>query len=231
MGHSRPWPKRIRRRITRSTPFVAAVAWVAAALIAVHSKLLRVTFDDDPEFEGLDANRALYGFWHGRQYLLVHGFRDRGVAIMTDLSWAGEIQTRILTRLGYTPVRGSSRRHAARALAALKRVIEDGHSAAFALDGPSGPAFRSKPGILYLAAKLGYPIVPVATSARPAWVLGNTWCRYLFPLPFARCRVARGAPIHEAADGTLSAEELDRIVAKLTAETDRAVGQAPVPID
>jgi lysophospholipid acyltransferase (LPLAT)-like uncharacterized protein len=227
MGHRRPWPKRVRRRVTRSIPFVASIAWVAATLIAVHSRLLRITFDDDPELRKLDPDRVLYGFWHGRQYLLVHAFRDRGIAILTDLSWAGEIQTRILTRLGYAPARGSSRRHAARALAALKRAIEDGRSAAFALDGPRGPAFRSKPGILYLAAKLGYPIVPVATSARPAWVLGNTWCRYLFPLPFARCRVVRGAPIHAAADGALTQEELDRIVAELTAEADRAVGRPP----
>ena len=229
MGHRRPWPKRVRRRITRSAPFVAAIAWVAAAFIVAHSKLVRITFHDDPELGSIDPDRVLYGFWHGRQYLLVHGFRDRGIAIMTDLSWAGEIQTRILTRLGYTSVRGSSRRGAARALAAMKRVIEDGHPAAFALDGPSGPAFRSKPGILYLAAKLGYPIVPVATSARPAWIVGNTWCRYLLPLPFARCRIARGAPIRAAAEGTLTAEELDRIVGKWTAEADRAVGRRPAP--
>jgi lysophospholipid acyltransferase (LPLAT)-like uncharacterized protein len=227
MGHSRPWPKRVRRRVTRSIPFVVSIASIAAALIAVHSKLLRITFDDDPALSEIDPRRVLYGFWHGRQYLLVHGFRDLGIAIMTDLSWAGEIQTRILARFGYEPVRGSSRRRPARALAAIKRKIERGHPAAFALDGPSGPAFRSKLGILYLAAKLGYPIVPVATSARPAWVLGSTWCRYVFPLPFARCRVVRGAPIHAAADGTLAQEELDRIVSRLTAEADRAVGRAP----
>jgi lysophospholipid acyltransferase (LPLAT)-like uncharacterized protein len=226
MGQRRPWPKRIRRRITRSTPFVAAIAWVAAAFIAAHAKLVRITFHADPELEALDPRRVLYGFWHGRQYLLVHAFRDQGIAIMTDRSWAGEIQTRILKRFGYVTVRGSSRRGAASALAAMERAIESGHPAAFALDGPSGPPFRSKPGILHLAAKLGYPIVPVATSARPAWILRNTWCEYLLPLPFARCRIARGAPIRAAADGTLAAEELDRIVGSWTAEVDRAVGRA-----
>jgi lysophospholipid acyltransferase (LPLAT)-like uncharacterized protein len=226
MGQRRPWPKRFRRRVTRSTPFVAAIAWAAAALVSAHSRLLRVTFDDHPDLAQIDPSRVLYGFWHGRQYLLVHGFRDRGIAIMTDLSWAGEIQTRILTRLGYTTVRGSSRRKAGRALASMKRAIERGHPAAFALDGPSGPAFRSKPGILYLAAKLGYPIVPVATSAKPALVLRNTWCGYLFPLPFARCRVVRGAPIRAAAGGGITAEELDRIVDELSVDADRAVGRA-----
>jgi lysophospholipid acyltransferase (LPLAT)-like uncharacterized protein len=229
MGQHRPRLRRLRRRVTRSTPFIAAVAWAAAGLIAAHSKLIRVALDDHPDLVSLDEGRALYGFWHGRQYLLVHAFRNRGIAIMTDLSWAGEIQTRILTRLGYVTVRGSSRRQAGRALAAMKRAIEEGHPAAFALDGPSGPAFRSKPGILYLAAKLRRPIVPVATSARPAWVLRNTWCDYLIPLPFARCRVVRGAPIREAAQGSLSAEELDRAVAALTDEADRAVGRTPEP--
>jgi lysophospholipid acyltransferase (LPLAT)-like uncharacterized protein len=229
MGQRRPWLRRIRRRATRSTPFVAGIAWAAAALIVAHSKLLRVSFDDHPEVARLDPDRVLYGFWHGRQYLLVHAFRDSGIAIMTDLSWAGEIQTRILARLGYATVRGSSRRRAGRAVAAMKREIERGHPAAFALDGPSGPACRSKPGILYLATKLRRPIVPVATSARPAWVLGSTWCRYLIPFPFARCVVARGEPIWKAADGRLSLEELDGIVQALTDDADRAVGRVPEP--
>jgi lysophospholipid acyltransferase (LPLAT)-like uncharacterized protein len=229
MGHRRPLLRRLRRRVTRSTPFVAGIAWAAAALIVAHSKLLRVSFDDHPEVAALDPDPVLYGFWHGRQYLLVHAFRDRGIAIMTDLSWAGEIQSRILTRLGYATVRGSSRRRAGRAVAAIRREIERGHPAAFALDGPSGPAFRSKPGILYLAAKLGRPIVPVATSARPAWILRNTWCRYLIPYPFARCLIVRGAPIREAAEGRLSAEELDRIVRALTDDADRVVGRVPEP--
>lgn len=225
MGQARPWVQRARRRVTRSDVFLTAIAWAAAAFIAAHARLLRIAFHTDPELESLDPDRVLYGFWHGRQYLLVHAFRDRGIAIMTDRSWAGEIQTRILGRLGYVPVRGSSRRGAARGLAAIKRVIEDGHPAAFALDGPSGPAFRSKPGILYLARKLGYPIVPVATSAHPAWSIPGTWCAYLLPPPFARCRVARGAPVWAAARGELSSEELDRIIAEWTAETDRAVAR------
>ncbi len=177
-----------------------------------------------PRCRGLDPLRILYGFWHGRQLLLVPTFRGSGIVVMTDLSWAGEIQAGILSRLGYTVVRGSSRRRGLGALAAVKRAIERGQPAAFALDGPRGPAEKSKPGILYLAERLDVPIVPLATSARPAWTVPGTWCRYLFPLPFSRCRVALGEPV-TVADGGLTSERLDEIVSALTTETDRAVGR------
>ncbi len=215
----------MRRRVTRSDAFVGVLAHLAASVLSLHSRTLRIEFDTHPDVRKLDPSRILYGFWHGRQFLLVAGFRNTGIAIMTDLSWAGEIQTRILERYGYATVRGSSRRKAARVLAEMKRTIEAGHPAAFALDGPGGPIHRSKPGILLLARKLGCPIVPVGTSAAHALTLRTTWDRYLFPLPFARCSIVLGAPIEGAADGSLSLDDLDRAVTEVTEKADRRVGR------
>lgn len=220
MARRRTWLGRLRRRITRSDAFVSLAAGLGSLLIRAYAATLRIERRVHPETAALDPSRVLYAFWHGRQFLLAPMFRHRGIAIMTDLSWAGRIQAGIMARLGYPVVRGSSRRQAARALADMKRTLESGCSGAFAVDGPSGPIHRSKPGIVYLARKLGYPIVPVATSARPAWVLGSTWCRYLVPAPFSRAVVALGPPIHEAATGDLTNEELDSILMRWTEETD-----------
>jgi lysophospholipid acyltransferase (LPLAT)-like uncharacterized protein len=202
---------------------VALAAGLGSLLIRAYAATLRIEKRVDPETASLDPAKVLYAFWHGRQFLLGPSFRHQGIAVMTDLSWAGRIQAGIMSRLGYPVVRGSSRRQAARALADMKRTLESGCSAAFAVDGPSGPIHRSKPGIVYLAQKLGYPIVPVATSARPAWVLGNTWCRYLVPAPFSRAVVALGPPIHAAAKGDLTNDELDSILVRWTAETDASL--------
>jgi lysophospholipid acyltransferase (LPLAT)-like uncharacterized protein len=213
-----------RRRITRSDAFVDMLAALGSLLLRAYASTLRIERLVDPEVSALDPSRVLYAFWHGRQFLLVPSFRHRGIAVMTDLSWAGRIQAGIMTRFGYPVVRGSSRRQAARALADMKRALESGCSAAFAVDGPSGPIHKSKPGIIYLAQKLGYPIVPVATSARPAWTMGQTWCRYLIPAPFSKGLVALGKPICEAAKGALTPEELDAILMRLTAATDARLG-------
>jgi lysophospholipid acyltransferase (LPLAT)-like uncharacterized protein len=204
--------------------FVAFLSAVASIVIRAYARTLRLTIDVHPEVQARRHSRTLYAFWHGRQFLLVPSFRDWDIAVMTDLSWAGSIQAGIMTRLGYHIVRGSSRRRSARALAEIGNAVEAGHSAAFAVDGPRGPIHRSKPGILYLAKRLQCPVVPVATSARPAWRIGSTWCLYMLPYPFARALVAMGPPLTAAATGDLTTEELDRALMQLTRETDEKLG-------
>jgi lysophospholipid acyltransferase (LPLAT)-like uncharacterized protein len=224
MARERSRLSKLRRRITRSDAFVAFLSSVASVLIRAYARTLRLTVDKHPEVEALDPARILYAFWHGRQFLLVPSFRHQNIAVMTDLSWAGSIQAGIMTRLDYPIIRGSSRRRAARALAEIAHAVESGSSAAFAVDGPSGPMYRSKPGILYLAKRLGYPIVPVATSARPSWRIRSTWCLYMVPAPFARSIVAMGPPLTAAATGELEADDLDRVLMDLMRETDEKVG-------
>ena len=209
--------RRLRRRITRSDAFVGALAFLAWVFIALYASTLRVRLEASPEHDALDSPKVLYGFWHGRQLLLTSSYRRSGIAVMADLSWAGEIQARVLRRLGFVVVRGSSRRGGSRALATLRRAVDD---------GPRGPIHRSKPGIIHLARTLECPIVPVATSAAHAWTIPNTWCRYLLPLPFSRCIVKLGRPLWVAGDGGLTTEDLDRTVAELTATADLAVGRA-----
>lgn len=189
------------------------------------SKTLRVQTYTHPEFVKLGDDEALYCFWHGRQFLLFTSFRDRDIAVMTDVSWAGEISSRTLARFGFRPVRGSSRRRGAEALVNMGKVMQEGWSGGIAADGPRGPIHRSKPGVIYLARRLGYPIVPVATSANRAWIIRQTWCRYLLPMPFSRCSIAVGGPLWVTDERGLTTEELDRVLSEWTAEADRMVGR------
>ena len=202
---------------------------MSSLVIRAYARTLRIEKDIHPEAAALDPAKVLYAFWHGRQFLLVPSFRHEGIAIMTDLSWAGKIQAGIMTGLGYPVVMGSSRRGGARALAEMKRTLESGCSAAFAVDGPSGPIYKSKLGILYLAQKFGYPIVPVVTTARRSWRIRRTWCLYMLPAPFSKCLVVLGKPIARAADGTLAAEELDEILMELMRAADERVGLVSSP--
>jgi lysophospholipid acyltransferase (LPLAT)-like uncharacterized protein len=218
--------RHLRQRITYSAACTGFIAALTAALIFIYNKTLRIKFSIHPELQAIDRTKVCYGFWHGRQFLLLGNFRAWNACFMTDLSWAGEVQTRIAKWLGYVPVRGSSRRKGAQALLSIKKVMEEGYCGVFALDGPRGPAHKSKPGIVFLADKMGYPIVPVATSADRAWVLEGTWCRYLLPKPFSRCYVALGRPLWQGSlPDKLDAATLDRILIEWTAEADRQMGR------
>ncbi len=212
--------KNLRRRITYSDCFINMLAGLAVLSFRLYVSTLKVKFIQKEDTE--QSAPAFYGFWHGRQFLLVPFFARLGIAIMSDLSWAGEIQARILSRFGYEVVRGSSKRESVRALLGMKKKVDDGYNAAFALDGPSGPLHKSKPGIVYLAAKTGRPIVPVATSAQSAFILKNTWCGYMVPKPFSRCIIASGSPI--TVTESFSERHLDEIIEKFQETVDKQIG-------
>lgn len=218
--------KNLRRQITYSDGFINFLASLSVLVIACYTKTLKVRYYFHPDFLKLDRTKVFYAFWHGRQFLLVPSFGSWHISIMSDLSWAGEIQTRILSRFGYVVVRGSSKRKGAQALLSMKKVIKNGAAGGFALDGPSGPIYKSKPGIIFLAQKMGYPIIPLTASADRAWILKKTWCHYLLPKPFAKCYVAMGKPIWVVKkDVRLTSEELDRILIDWIAQIDRKVGR------
>ena len=206
--------KRFRRRITYSKGFVQLVAFLAYTVIYLYFRTLKIRFYFHPEFLKLDRNKVFFGFWHGRQFLLIPSFAHWNITLITDISWAGDIQTLILQRFGYKVVRGSSKRKGVQALLHVKREAENGRSAAFALDGPSGPIYKAKPGILFLAQKMHYPIIPVVTNAEKAWRIKNTWCQYLLPKPFSKCYVAMDKPfwIDRVIDETVLQKFNDKMI-------------------
>lgn len=224
--------KQFRRRITYSGVFLRFISALAAYGILLYYKTLKVRFYGHSEYLKLDPQKCIYALWHGRQFLIVPFFYGRKFSIIVDLSWAGEIISRILRRFGYVVVRGSSKRKGARALLEFIKVIRRGYAGVFTMDGPRGPIYKAKPGILYMAMKLELPIVPLTFSADQAWVLEQSWDRYLIPKPFSRCCVAIGKPIWDATvKEALSVEELDRISMEWMAETDRRVGRIPEAIE
>jgi lysophospholipid acyltransferase (LPLAT)-like uncharacterized protein len=111
---------------------------------------------------------------------------------MTSQSFDGEYIARIIAKFGFEPVRGSSTRGGVRAFLGMRRVLEDGRTAAFTIDGPRGPALVAKPGPVSLARATGAPLVMFYIALSDAWVL-NTWDRFMIPKPFSKAlmRVAK----------------------------------------
>src|SRR3954469_206949 len=103
---------------------------------------------------------------------------------MASENFDGQWIARIIERLGTRTVAGSTSRGGARALIAMKREIEKGSPAAFALDGPRGPARVAQPGAVWLAAAPGSPLLPVHAEASRSWTT-NSWDRTMVPKPFS----------------------------------------------
>ena len=142
-----------------------------------------------------EGNNVIYAFWHGRQFLLFHNYRNSGIIIPASESRDGEIQAGVLQHFGFDVVRGSSKRKGDRALLGLVDGLRKGKNIALAVDGPRGPIYEVKQGITYLAGKLNKPIIPVATSAKRFWILEKIWDKYMLPVPFTRGVIVYGEPI------------------------------------
>jgi lysophospholipid acyltransferase (LPLAT)-like uncharacterized protein len=176
---------------TKVLPFIA---WM---LISLWTMTVRVRFlgREIPTRLNEGGKNVIYAFWHGRQFLLFHTHRRGGIVIPASESRDGDIQAGVLRRFGFDVVRGSSKRKGYRALLGMVDGLRKGKNVAIAVDGPRGPVYEVKPGVLYLAGKLGAPIIPVATSAKRRWILEKTWEKYMLPYPLTKAVIMYGGPI------------------------------------
>lgn len=185
-------------------------------------------------FEHFDAmlssgSCAVLAFFHGRQFLLLGCFAGEKIATMASYSRDGELQARTMSGLGYGIVRGSASRGGARGLIGLIRLMEKGYWPCFAVDGPKGPIRAVKPGAVYLSKKTGIPVIPLVSSANPAFIFKNAWDHYLLPLPFSRGAVLLGEPMTFDSDLDESAvsrdcELLGNELMRLQERADKIVG-------
>jgi lysophospholipid acyltransferase (LPLAT)-like uncharacterized protein len=149
-------------------------------------------------------------FWHGRVLTATYYFRSRGIVVMISENFDGEWIARIIESFGYGTSRGSTSRGGQRALLQLKRKMEEGKAAGFAVDGPRGPARKVQPGVVWLAKLTGNPVVPFHMEASRYWSLGS-WDRTQIPKPFSTVALAVGEPIEVPADATEDAIEAKRL--------------------
>ena len=130
---------------------------------------------------------------------------------MTSLSFDGEFIARIIERLGFRAVRGSSSRGAVGALLGMRREIDAGEAVAFTIDGPRGPRYVAKPGPVFLAQATSAPMAAFHVALDRCWVL-KSWDGTRIPKPFSRAllRVSRAVRVNKGAgEAALQAHHTD----------------------
>jgi hypothetical protein len=167
----------------------------------------------------IESRRFIFAFWHSRILMLSYLYKRLGAAILVSRSKDGEIIARILKRQGHKTIRGSTSRHGVRALARLIKALKEGIRPGVVVpDGPRGPRFKVQPGIITLAQKTGYPIVPISYSAKRLKVFAS-WDRFILPYPFNKGHVIYGTPI--SVPGKLDADERELHRMRLEEELNR----------
>lgn len=166
------------------------VGWLCATLgwLLIRSLRLRIEIGG---FDPLPVNQTcIVAFWHETLLLPLFALAPRRPHTLISRSDDGEYIARVAGVLGWRIVRGSSSRGAAMAMRGLLAAARrsDGFQAGITVDGPRGPRRHCKEGAVYLASRLGIPLVPLGVYVDRAW-RAKSWDRFVLPKPFTRAAV------------------------------------------
>jgi len=193
-------------------------------IMQVLSKTFRVRIQSDPSINY--DKQYVCSFWHGKQLLpglLMNSLQNTTQSVLVSPSRDGAIAATFLHKMGYEVLRGSSRSGNVKALQDLVKRVKKGHSIGTPCDGPLGPKFDVKPGMIYLAQKFGLEIIPIGSAFSRKWTFQKSWDNFEIPKPFSKVGFVLGQPFSIAADADLKeacAELSKRIHAAESAAQD-----------
>lgn len=147
---------------------------------------------------------CIYAMWHAHQ-CLIHGIKDKGnLNVLISRSVDGEIIARTVSKWGFKVVRGSKgKKGAIEATMQLIDRLKHNECIAMMVDGPSGPAYIAKDGVIKIAKMSGAPIVPVYWYSNDITFLKlPSWDNFRYPFGFTRLLNLYGEPIYVNPDNT-----------------------------
>ena len=220
--------------------WLARLVPLAAVLVSAVLLLLRRTLrprfvhGDDLYARWGRGERVILAFWHDRLVLMpfANHWAQR-VCIMVSRHRDGELISRAVRPLAIDTVRGSSTRGWSGALKGLLRAYRAGANLAFVPDGPRGPRWVAKSGVVQVARATGAAIVPVGAAARWGRRLGS-WDRLVIPVPGSRVVYLAGRTITVPHDADAAAIEnarleLERELVRVTLAAEAELRGASVP--
>ncbi len=143
--------------------------------------------------------QKIYLFWH--EYILFPFFL-RGhcnLAMLLSRHRDAEVLSHAAYYMGFDVVRGSTNRGGVAALRQMLRKSRHMHLT-ITPDGPRGPRRKLALGPVFLASRLGMPLVLMGIGADRPWRVARAWDRFVIPRPFSRARIVLSPEVHVPAD-------------------------------
>ncbi len=133
--------------------------------------LLRLTYrvdhvnDRETRKRWKDGENFVFCFWHGRLLLMPYAKGPNIGKVLISRHRDGEFIARVVSFFGLGAIRGSYRKGSVSSLREIIQELRKGCDVAITPDGPKGPRYTVKPGILELAKLTGKAIVPITFGA------------------------------------------------------------------
>ncbi|RLA67725.1 MAG: hypothetical protein DRQ78_02315 [Epsilonproteobacteria bacterium] len=130
--------------------------------------------------------------WHGELFMSPQVYRhvrkNRPASAIISTHTDGSLIANTLKFLSIRPLRGSSRRRAAKVLIEAFRSIKEGEEVLLTPDGPKGPRHHMSDGAVAIALKSKLPIIMMNSHAKHFWQL-KSWDQFIIPKPFTTLNI------------------------------------------
>lgn len=198
----------------------AAVCWWMSKL---DYKVLYADPAIDPVFPECQGQK-IYIFWH--EYILFPLYL-RGhcnLAMLLSRHRDAEILSYAAHHLGFEFVRGSTNRGGVTALRELLDRSQRMHLT-ITPDGPRGPRRQLAPGCVFLASKLGLPLVAMGFGYDRPWRVRRAWDQFAVPRLGSRARAVVSGEVFIPPDLDRDGlehhrQEVERLLNRLTDEAE-----------
>lgn len=155
--------------------------------------------------EILGKKQCIIALWHNRTFTPCYVYRycvDSKVpmSMLTSASKDGALLSTVAGDYGMRTVRGSSHRRGAVGFRDMLRELNEGCCMCITPDGPKGPRYKSRAGVIRLASVSGLPILPLCIDIPNCWRIKKAWDGFVIPKPFSRVNVLVREPLHVPSD-------------------------------
>lgn len=181
---------------------IPVIAWAVYCVVRLLGPTLR--------FEIIGVHNAIQirnsgepgigAFWHRSIFPAIWFWRNRGIVVLNTVNFDGQWTRRVIERLGFGTVQGSSSRGGVEGLMKMAERLEKGDHVAFTIDGPRGPRYVAKPGPVILARRTGKPISVFHIGLSRAHTFKKSWDLFQISYPFSRAIVVIAPPIRVPTD-------------------------------
>lgn len=176
------------------------LGYVGKFLLTVIGKTCRYEFQGAERFlKAAQDQRCILMFWHNRLIMTAEILKRTAPTLKYSALVSNSRDGKMISVLvnSYKNGRTIPVPHNARSVA-LKKLIEEmrDHDEVVIItpDGPRGPAYKIKRGIVLAATRTSAHVIPLTWSASRHWKL-STWDGLMIPKPFSKITVNFGVPL------------------------------------
>ena len=168
--------------------------------------------------EILGKQQAIIALWHNRTFTPCYVYRYCSgctipMSMLTSASKDGALLATVAEDYGMRAVRGSSHRRGVAGFRDMLRELEDGCCMCITPDGPKGPRYKCRPGVVRLASVSGLPILPLCFDFSDCWRISKAWDGFVIPKPFSKVTVVVQEPLYvpEGIDEETQKEYMEKL--------------------